>query len=124
MRVAEGFVVAEQDVPSVRAPGDTAEVRTTIDASHGCERLERAVVRFSPGRSLERRAGDRQEVRFVVSGKGTLELDGQEHVLEPWTAAFVAPGEAYRVANDEEIVVASVTAPASEFGVGEPRRVT
>jgi len=124
MRVAEGFVVAEQDVPGVRAPGDTAEVRTTIDASHGCERLEQHVIRFSPGRSLERAAGDRQEVLFVVSGIGTLERDGQEHVLEPWTAAFVAPGESYRIATDEDMVVASVTAPESELGVGEPRRVT
>jgi mannose-6-phosphate isomerase-like protein (cupin superfamily) len=124
MRVAEGFVIAEQDVPGVRAPGDTAEVRTTIDASHGCERLEQHVIRFSPGRSLERAADDRQEVLFVVSGNGTLELDGQEHVLEPWTAAFVAPGESYSIVTEEELVVASVTAPASELGVGEPRRVT
>jgi quercetin dioxygenase-like cupin family protein len=124
MRVAEGFVVAEQDVPGARAPGDTAEVRTTIDASHGCERLEQHVIRYSPGRSLERGSDDRQEVLFVVSGKGTLELEGEQHELEPWTAAFIAPGETYRVATDEEMVVASVTAPASELGVGEPRRVT
>ncbi len=124
MRVAEGFVVAEQDVPGVRASGDTAEVRTTIDASHGCERLEQHVIRYAPGRSLERGSDDRQEVLFVVSGKGTLELEGQEHELEPWTAAFIAPGETYRIATDEDMVVASVTAPASELGVGERRRVT
>ena len=123
MRVAEGFVIAEQDVPGVRTPGDTAEVRTTIDASKGCERLEQHVIRYSPGRSLERTV-DRQEALFVVSGSGTLELDGQEHALEPWTAVFVAPGESYRIATDEEMVVASVSAPASELGVGEPRRVT
>src|SRR5436305_9507836 len=122
MRVAEGFVIAEQDVAGARTPGDTAEVRTTIDASNGCERLEQHVIRYSPGRSLERAANDRQEVLFVVSGSGTLELDGQEHVLEPWTAAFVAPGESYRIATDEEMVVATVSAPASERGVGEPRR--
>src|SRR3954447_7386960 len=120
MRVAEGFVVAEQDVPGVHTPGDTAEVRTTIDASRGCERLEQHVIRFSPGRSLERAAGDRQEGLFVGSGKATRELEGQEHVREPWTAAFVAPGETYRIATDEELVVASVTAPASERGIGEP----
>jgi mannose-6-phosphate isomerase-like protein (cupin superfamily) len=124
MRVAEGFVIAEQDVPGLRAPGDTAEVRTTIDASHGCERLEQHVIRFSPGRSLERGAGDRQEVLFVVSGSGTLELDGQEHELEPWTAAFVAPGESYVIDAGEAMRVVSVAAPASELGVGEPRRVT
>src|SRR3954469_21807519 len=116
MRVAEGFVIAEQDVPSARAPGDTAEVRTTIDASRGCERLEQHVIRFSPGRALHPAAGDRPEVLFVVSGGGTLELDGQEHVLEPWTAAFVAPGESYRVSTDEDMVVTSVTAPRASPG--------
>jgi (S)-ureidoglycine aminohydrolase len=124
MAVAEGFVVAEQDVPGVLAPGDTAEVRTTIDGSNGCERLEQRVIRFAPGRSLERREEGRQEVLFVVEGTGTLELNGESHVLEPWTAAFVAPGESYRVETADGMRVVSVTAPASERGVGEPRRVT
>ena len=76
MAVVEGFVIAEQDVVGVRAPGDTAEVRTTIDASRGCERLEQRVIRFAPGLSSERDSDGRQEVLFVVSGRGTLSLDG------------------------------------------------
>jgi quercetin dioxygenase-like cupin family protein len=124
MPVAEGFVIAEQDVPGVRALGDTAEVRTTIDGSKGCERLEQRVMRFAPGRSLERGDADKQEVLFVVEGRGVLELDGERHELEPWTAAFVAPGESYVIDASEAMRVVSVVAPASELGVGEPRRVT
>ena len=123
MAVAEGFVVAEQDIVGVRTPGDTAEVRTTIDASRGCERLEQRVLRFSPGRSAERGGDGRQEILFVVSGRGTLHLDGTEHSLEPWIGAFVAPGESYSVETTEELVLVSVTAPASERGVGDSRRV-
>jgi quercetin dioxygenase-like cupin family protein len=122
--VVEGFVIAETDVVGVRAPGDTAEVRTVIDASRGCERLEQRVIRFSPGRSSERGSDGRQEVLFVVSGQGTLQLDGAEHPLEPGTGAFVAPGESYIVETPDELVVVSVTAPASELGVGDGRRVT
>jgi mannose-6-phosphate isomerase-like protein (cupin superfamily) len=122
--VAEGFVIAEQDVVGVRAPGDTAEVRTTIDASRGCERLEQRVIRFLPGLSSERGGDGRQEVLFVVSGRGTLALNGFEHQIEPGTGAFVAPGESYAVETPEELVIVSVTAPASELGVGEGRRVT
>jgi mannose-6-phosphate isomerase-like protein (cupin superfamily) len=121
--VVEGFVIAEQDVVGVRAPADTAEVRTTIDASRGCERLEQRIVRFSPGRSLER-GDERQEVLFVVSGRGTLHLDGHRHALEPWTGVFVAPGESYSVETPELVTVVSVSAPASELGLGEGRRVT
>lgn len=123
MPVVEGFVIAEQDVDPVRAPGDTAAVRTTIDASRGCEHLEQRVIRFSSGRSLERGGDDRQEVLFVVSGTGTLSLDGADHQLEPATAAFITPGESYSVDASEELTIVSVTAPASEHGVGNGRRV-
>jgi mannose-6-phosphate isomerase-like protein (cupin superfamily) len=122
--VVQGFVIAEQDVVGARAPGDTAEVRTTIDASRGCERLEQRVIRFSPGLSSARDSDGRQEVLFVVSGRGTLFLEGLEHPLEPGTGAFVVPGESYRVETPEELVLVSVTAPASELGVGGGRRVT
>ncbi len=124
MAVVEGFVIAEAGIAGVRAPGDTAEVRTTIDASRGCERLEQRVIRFSPGRSSQRGGTDRQEVLFVASGRGTLRLEGADHALEPDTAAFIAPGESYTVDASEELVVVAVTAPASELGVGEDRRVT
>jgi quercetin dioxygenase-like cupin family protein len=124
MPVVEGFVIAEQDVAGARKPGDTAEVRRTIDGSSGCERLEQRVIRFAPGRSLERMEAGRQEVLFVVSGHGTLELDGEEHTLEPGTAAFIAPGEAYTVEAAIELLAVSVTAPTGELGVGANRKVT
>jgi mannose-6-phosphate isomerase-like protein (cupin superfamily) len=121
--VVEGFVIAEQDVDGVRVPGDTAEVRTTIDASRGCERLEQRVIRFAPGQSAER-GDDRQEVLFVVSGQGVLHLEGAGNPLEPGMGVFIAPGESYTVEAPEELLAVSVSAPASEAGVGEPRRVT
>src|SRR5213592_4016386 len=124
MRVAAGFVVAVRDIASVRAPGDTADVRTTIDAASGCERLEQRIIRFSPGRSLPRGQKGRQEVLFVISGSGTLHLDGVAHTLEPWTGAFVAPGETYAIETSDGLSAVSVSAPASELGIGEQRRVT
>src|SRR5262249_12604219 len=124
MRIAEGFVVAANDVASVRAPGDTAEVRTTIDAASGCERLEQRIIGFSPGRSLPRGEPGRQEVLFVASGSGALQLDGVSHTLERWTGAFVAPGESYTIETSDGLTVVSVSAPASDLGIGEHRRVT
>jgi mannose-6-phosphate isomerase-like protein (cupin superfamily) len=106
-----GFVVSETAVEEQRSDGDTASVRTTIDASAGCERLVQRVIRFRPGRSRPRRLGDRQEVLFVVSGEGALHLGGEAHRLEPQTGAYVAAGEEYEVEATEELVVVSVTAP-------------
>jgi mannose-6-phosphate isomerase-like protein (cupin superfamily) len=124
MPVAEGFVIDEQDVAGQRDDGDTAEVRTTIDAAHGCKHLEQRVIRFAPGRSRERTTPGRQEVLYVVSGTATLHLGGGEHALEPGTAAFVTDGESYAVENagPEDLVTVSVTAPAEQ--VGDKRRVT
>ena len=124
MAVVEGFVIAEHEVVGVRADGDTAEVRTVIDGSRGCERLEQRVIRFAPGRSAQRGTDGRQEVLFVASGRGTLHLGGDEHPLEPWTGVFVAPGETYSVEAADAMTVVSVTAPESELGVGDNRRVT
>jgi mannose-6-phosphate isomerase-like protein (cupin superfamily) len=126
MTVAEGFVVNEQDVAGHREDGDTAEVRTTIDASQGSSRLAQGVIRFAPGRSLDRLSEGRHEVLYVVAGGGTLHLGGGDHPLEPDTAAFIAPGEAYSVENPgpEELLVVSVTAPAGANGVGQNRKVT
>jgi mannose-6-phosphate isomerase-like protein (cupin superfamily) len=126
MPVAEGFAIDEQDVAGHRADGDTADVRTTIDGSHGCTFLEQRVIRFAPGRSLDRVNEGRDEVLYVAAGRGRLRLDGHEHTLEGDTAAFVAPGEVYSVENPgpDELLIVSVTAPAEAAGVGETRKVT
>jgi mannose-6-phosphate isomerase-like protein (cupin superfamily) len=111
-----GFVTAESVVAARRDGGDTAEVRVAIDASCGCERLEQRVIRFAPGRSAERHAGDRQEVLYVASGHGTLELGEARHPLEPDTGAYLVPGDGYAVDNPgpDELVVISVTAPCED----------
>jgi mannose-6-phosphate isomerase-like protein (cupin superfamily) len=125
MAVAAGHIVDERDVVPERAPGDTAEVRTTIDASVGCERLEQRVLRFAPGRSRQRGSDDRQEVLYVVSGRGTLILEGTEHSLEPEMGVFVAHGERYEIDNPgpEELKLVSVTSPGTD-GDASKRKVT
>ena len=126
MPVAEGFVITEEDVPGVRLDGDTAEVRTTIDASTGCELLEQRLIVFAPGRSLDRSDDERQELLFVVSGRGTLHLEGEAYALEPDTGVFIVRGETYAVENDGpgDLKLLSVSAPESDEGVGPNRQVT
>ena len=108
-----GYVVSETDVAERRRDGDTAAVRTTLDASAGCERLEQRVIRFAPGRSRPRRLGDRQEVLFVAAGEGVVRVEGESHPLAPGTGVYVAAGEEYEVEStgEDELVVVSVTAP-------------
>jgi mannose-6-phosphate isomerase-like protein (cupin superfamily) len=120
-----GHVIAEQDVEPVRKDGDSAEERVTFDRSRGCERLEQRVVRFHAGRSKPRSHEGGQEVLYVVSGSGTLHLNGEPHPLEPETGVFVAAGETYEVENPgpEPLVAVSVLAP-EERGSAPNRKVT
>ena len=126
MGPGSAYVTSTHAVEGRREPGDTAETRTTIDASSGCELLEQHVIRFAPGRSAPRRNAGRQEVLYIASGRGTLWLEGAGHELEPQVGAFVAPDEQYEVENtgDDDLLVISVTAPLGEAGVGANRRVT
>src|SRR5919202_2656285 len=112
VRVARGYVVSEREVAERREDGDTAAVRTTIDASAGCERLEQRVIRFGPGRSRPRRLGERQEVLYVAAGEGTVHVGGEAHPLEPGTGVYLAAGDEYEVENPggDDLVVVSVTA--------------
>ncbi len=116
-----GYVTNESAVPGHRDEGDTAETRVAVGASTGCERLEQRVVRFAPGRSSDRSLDSRQEVLYVVSGRGTLRLAGGSHELEPGNGAYVRPGERWSIENrdDEELVLLSVTAPAEAPPTGD-----
>jgi mannose-6-phosphate isomerase-like protein (cupin superfamily) len=110
--VSRGFVVAEREVAAQPESG-TAEARLTIDAACGCEQLEQRVLRFAPGRSEQRQTGDRQEVLYVASGRGTLHVGDERHELERDTGAFLVPGDRYEIESPgpEELVVISVSAP-------------
>jgi len=122
----QGYVVAEQEVEGSRESGDTAVTKATIGARHGCERLEQRVIRFAPGRSRARRAPGHEELLFVVAGRGVLELEGSSHPLEPDTGGYVPAGRSYVIENagPEELLVISVTAPASAAGERDGRRAT
>jgi mannose-6-phosphate isomerase-like protein (cupin superfamily) len=121
-----GYVTNSAVVPGTRDADDTAEVRVTIDASHGCERLEQRVIGFAEGRSLPRTNPGRQEVLYIAAGRGTIELEGEAHALAPETGVYVRPGETYVVDNEgpDELLAVSVTAPEERHANGLPRRVT
>lgn len=71
------------------------------------ERLSLSLVEVE-GR-LEGTTGDRQEILYVLSGSGTLHLDGDEHRLEPDVGVLLLPGEEY--ALDGNLRWVSVVAP-------------
>jgi mannose-6-phosphate isomerase-like protein (cupin superfamily) len=126
MSAVVDHVVHEDELEPIHDEGDTATTRASFDSSNGCEHLEQRLIRFAPGRSRDRTLEGRQEVMFVVSGQGDLELDGNRHELAPNTGVFIAPGETYSVDNrgPDELVVVSVLAPEGRIGSIQTRKVT
>ena len=54
------------------------------------------------GGSQRRQTGADEEVLFVLSGYGSLVLDGVAHALAPETGAYLAPGDDYELHADRD----------------------
>jgi mannose-6-phosphate isomerase-like protein (cupin superfamily) len=122
-----GYVTHVNDVLPVAESTDTVTTRTTIDQTVGAERLVQSMLTFTAGTSSPRRSQDRDEVAYVVSGSGSLALDGVAHQLRPDIGLYIRAGESYQVVNEgpDDLVLVSVTAPEPDKGE-EPkvRKVT
>ena len=107
------YVVSSENIAAERDEGDTADTRVVFSGSNGCEQLEQRVVRFGRGRSRPRALVGDQEVLYVASGTGTLEVDGTMHELNPDTGVYLVSGETYMVENGqaEPLTVVSVLMP-------------
>jgi mannose-6-phosphate isomerase-like protein (cupin superfamily) len=108
-----GGVVDASDVAPRREQSDKLTTRATLGPHIGCDMLEQNVLELAPGRARPRATGEREEVLFVLSGRGSLHLDGEEHALEPEAGAYLAPGETYELesACPEPLRLVSVSLP-------------
>jgi quercetin dioxygenase-like cupin family protein len=117
------LVVPEGELRGIREDGDTASRVVAIDSRGGSELLELHVGRYEQGRSKPRSLDGFQEILYVVSGRGTVVVDGQPHELEPGTAVYVAAGESYEVENPERESLQIVSALAPQVnGTARPER--
>lgn len=121
-----GYITHVRDLEPVSSPGDTLSSITTIDDSVGAVLLTQRVLRFAPGKSAARSSETHDEVAYVVSGNGTLTLDGDTHDLHPDLGVFIKAGETSQIDNagDDDLVIVSVTAPPPDQNDdGAPRKV-
>lgn len=110
--VREATVIDERDLEGHRPLGDTVLEKRTIDAGL----LEQRLLRFAPGRSLERTEAGHDELLYVASGLGTLALEGEPHPLECDAGIYVRAGEGWSIENPgpDELVLLSVLSPPGE----------
>ncbi|HEX6220912.1 MAG TPA: cupin domain-containing protein [Acidimicrobiia bacterium] len=114
------------EVEAISEAENTVSTRTTIDGSVGAERLVQKVVSFSPGTSTERHNQERDEIAYVVSGTGSLVLEGETYDLRPDLGIYIRANERYEVVNDgtDALTLVSVTAPPPEEEPPAYRKVT
>jgi mannose-6-phosphate isomerase-like protein (cupin superfamily) len=113
-------VLDEENVEPRCIDGDTATTRVMATSKN----LEQRVEAYGTGRSSERRLDGRQEVLFVVSGRGSIEIAGRSHQLESYTGVYVAAGDTYVVDNPgpDELRIVVVSAPEERGATPAERR--
>jgi mannose-6-phosphate isomerase-like protein (cupin superfamily) len=101
------------------------EVRRTFDERNGCAALQQVVARVPPGRVQLPALEHGEAVLYVESGRGTLELDGDSHPLEPETGVFARAGEQATLDNPgpDDLVVVGVVAPNAAGARNDQGRV-
>src|SRR5262245_34767409 len=116
-----GLVVAEGDAVGMREAGDSATVVETIGAADGSETLTQRVIHFGPGKSQPRGDVQHDDLLYVVSGSGSIELYETSYPVAAGTAAHMRAGDAFVIDNDgtDDLVLVSVLVPASPGG-GRP----
>jgi mannose-6-phosphate isomerase-like protein (cupin superfamily) len=72
-----------------------------------CAEFEQRLLRFD-GADEERRDDARDEVLYVLEGRGRATIGGESHALEPGHAAFVARGTGWRVEDADGLLLLSV----------------
>jgi len=76
-------------------------------SERGCAEFEQRLLRFS-GASSDHANPAQDEVLYVLSGTGAARILGDEFALTPGTAAYVARGTAWRVAEADGLELLSV----------------
>jgi len=84
----------------------TEETGEPVTGLVRCPEFEQRLLR--PAGGEERRDDGRDEVLYVLGGRGTATIDGERHELEPGAGLFVAGGTAWSVDDAQDLLLLSV----------------
>ncbi len=88
--------------PFTTADGST--IRVLLDATFGGARNQSlAEASLGPDGATERhRHGDTEEIYFILSGRGEMEVDGERRVVGPGDAILIPPGAWHEIRADTD----------------------
>jgi mannose-6-phosphate isomerase-like protein (cupin superfamily) len=101
------------------------EVRRMFDDRNGCAALHQVIARLPLGRVELPPPEYGEAVLYVASGRGTLELNGEQHALEPDSGVFARAGEwpTFDIPGPDDLVIVGVVARNDKGGPSERSRV-
>ncbi|GAB3346554.1 hypothetical protein GCM10027359_30940 [Marilutibacter aestuarii] len=106
----DSYVESERDI-AVEQPGPHAGTGTTtaypfFDDAEGFETIFRKRA-LHPGASIGEHRNDKDEIYYVLSGRGELMLDGATHEVGPGDAVLTRDGSTHALyqRGDEDLVI-------------------
>lgn len=73
--------------------GGNVNVKTLIDKRTGADEIKSAIVTFSPGARTKMHVHDHEQILYIVSGKGIVANEQEEHAAIPGMIFFIPAGE-------------------------------
>ncbi|HLG13336.1 MAG TPA: cupin domain-containing protein [Blastocatellia bacterium] len=95
----------------------TRRFKLPISRAMGARDIAQSVSTYSAGASPARRNPVGEEVLYVVSGLGAINIDGHRYPLAEGTGVYIPPGSIYQIENtgDEgELEIVSVCCPEDD----------
>jgi quercetin dioxygenase-like cupin family protein len=73
--------------------GGTVRIKTLIDKNVGADETRVAIVTFPPGARTKMHVHTHEQILYILSGKGIVATEQEEHVAVPGMVFLVPAGE-------------------------------
>lgn len=73
--------------------GGTVQIKTLIDKQLGSKDMKAAIVSFPPGAKTKPHTHSHEQILYILSGKGIVANEKEEHIAKPGQIYLVPAGE-------------------------------
>ena len=93
MKVIKLSEAASENIDGGIFEGGKVNVKMLIDKRLGAEEVKSAIVTFSAGARTKMHVHDHEQILYILSGKGTVANEHEEHIAVPGMVFFIPAGE-------------------------------
>jgi quercetin dioxygenase-like cupin family protein len=93
LKMVEVDKTASEDAVGGIFEGGTVKTKTLIDKDVGAEDTKVAIVTFPPGAHTKMHVHNHEQILYILSGKGIVANEQEEHIATPGTIFLIPAGE-------------------------------